>query len=174
MQNFVIHFNFVSERPVDHSLKNVSALVRWIDSVRRTRCQWIETFPPLIWRPETRILIHLTETEGRGAYLTFSCQGSLRATAEGSSGSFLNVVGVWANCSERRRLNNKNTHTQSYRRPTNVTTRLHVRMTFSTTFQNMVTSETVVYTILYCIIAVSVTMLRSLLSLDQRLVVFVC
>lgn len=37
-------------------------------------------------------------------YLTFSCQGSFRATADGSSGSLLKAVGVCASCSESRRL----------------------------------------------------------------------
>lgn len=37
-------------------------------------------------------------------HLTFSCHGSFRATAEGSSGSLLKDVGVWASCSERRLL----------------------------------------------------------------------
>lgn len=37
-------------------------------------------------------------------YLTFSCQGSFRATADGSSGSLLKEVGVCASCSESRRL----------------------------------------------------------------------
>lgn len=37
-------------------------------------------------------------------YRTFSCQGSFRATAEGSSGSRRKEVGVCASCSESRRL----------------------------------------------------------------------
>lgn len=40
-------------------------------------------------------------------YLTFSCQGSFRATADGSSGSLLKDVGVCASCSESRRLQDR-------------------------------------------------------------------
>jgi len=40
-------------------------------------------------------------------YLTFSCQGSFRATAEGSSGSLRKEVGVCASCSDSRRLRDR-------------------------------------------------------------------
>lgn len=40
----VVYFNLFSEKPIDHVLKNMPALIGRIENVRRLWFQWIETF----------------------------------------------------------------------------------------------------------------------------------